>query len=179
MKTKPIPKTTPPKKTLTQNLKAPKQKFEFKYSHVVYGIDLLGNFLGLMFFIGVIILGFLTSWRSDVIVGAFVCLFAFGCIYSFSKPKPSGYAILYETYVELNLHKTIHLIKYHELTFVHMMNGGGAKGQLVIAAKGIRDIKIYTYSFWFKNSKNYKTSCLPLLELEKALKIKMEEINQN
>ena len=64
----------------------------------------------------------------------------------------------------------------NSLLFALWVRGGG---ELVIAVKGKRDINIRAFRFWFKSSKNYINSFLSLSELEKALKIKMEEINQS
>ena len=81
--------------------------------------------LSLIILTPVYIMIILTNWRIiDVIIGICVFFLAFDYIHSRIKPKPSGYAILHETYVELYLHKTLHLIKYHELTFVRIMGTG-------------------------------------------------------
>jgi len=188
LKTRYIPKTTSSKKASTQSVKMSKQKFEFKYKRK----DFLSFVtVVLLFVVSYLILqgliNIFTEASSDVrmtfenvpIIGSFLVAFIYGCLPSSIIPQPSSYAILHETYLELQLYKVLHIIKYQEIECVTSIAASGGGKILIIALKGKRDIRLGMIHGFSKNSTRYKESYLPLSELKKALKKKMEDINQN
>ena len=181
MKTKPILKTASSKKSITRNVKMPKQKFEFVYyrhrfwdgfSLIVFGIPIL------------ILLGSVTFFFSEDNFAMrhtpilLILLFGLMRIMHFTILKSSGYAILHETYVELHLNKTMHLIRLHEISSVNLMGVRGGGGVLVISQKNKRKIEVGAYSFTFENHKRYHDSYLPIFEFYKALESRLEQISK-
>ena len=182
MKTKPIPRNTLPKKSITRNAKMAKQKFEFEYINILGFLHTMTIIISLFIFFSLIInfaenyFEVRSFWWSNALLLTFICFYILGHMLSI-KSKSFGYAILHETYVELQLDKVLHIIKYQEISSVCMR--GSKNGVLVIASKNNPDVKIGVYSFIIKSSKRYKNSYLPIHKFQKALEAKLKEIDQN
>ena len=95
------------------------------------------------------------------------------------RTKRKGYCILYDNYIELFLHKTKHIIQYHEITQLIWSLQAWEGSYYLIKTVGKRTISIGEYLAPLRFGKETKQSEKDIQIFRKALERKIKEKRPN